>query len=112
MFTKDTPEVTFEIKTEADSPVGKHGLYCQLTIPQNGDAILGRAGNVEFQIDAPLPPTAAPVPAPAPAPAPAAMAQATPEAANAPEPAPPPKPLSRLEKLRLAAQERQAAQGQ
>jgi hypothetical protein len=110
MFTKDTPEVTFEIKTEADSPVGKHGLYCQLTIPQNGDAILGRAGNVEFQIDAPLPPTAAPVPAPAPAPA--AMAQATPEAAKAPEPAPPPKPLSRLEKLRLAAQERQAAQGQ
>jgi len=27
-------------------------LFCQLTIPQNGDAIVSRAGNVELQIDA------------------------------------------------------------
>jgi hypothetical protein len=108
-FNKDTQELTFEITTEADSPVGKHGLFCQLTIPQNGESIISRAGNVELQIDAPLPPSAA-APAPPPAPAPEAMAEAKPEPAAAPEP--PPKPLSRLEKLRLAAQERQAARGQ
>ncbi len=53
-FNKDTKELTFKVKTEADSPVGKHGLFCQLSIPQNGDAIISRAGNVELQIDAPF----------------------------------------------------------
>jgi hypothetical protein len=76
-----------------------------LSIPQNGDVIVSRAGNVELQIDAPLPPTM-PAAAPPPPPAPAAVA-ATPEPAKAPEP-PPAKPLTRLEKLRLAAQERQS----
>ncbi len=104
-FNKATQELTFKIKTEADSPVGKHGLFCQLSIPQNGDAIISRAGNVELQIDAPLPVTM-PAATPPPAPAPAAVA-AAPEAAKAPE-LPPAKPLTRLEKLRLAARERQS----
>lgn len=102
-FTKETQELTFVLKTNADSPAGKHGLFCQLTIPQNGESIVSRAGNVEFQIDVPLPaPAAAPTPAPTPAPA------ETPAGEPATETAPPPKPLTRLEKLRLAAQERQA----
>ncbi len=105
-FNKETQELTFKIKTEGDSPVGKHGLFCQLTIPHNGDSIVSRAGNVELQIDKPLPPPET-KPAPASPPPPAATAEAKPEPPKAPEP--PPKPLSRLEKLRLAAQQRQAA---
>lgn len=106
-FKKDTAELMFKVTTEGDSPIGKHGLFCQLTIPQNGDAIISRAGNVELQIDAPLPPAVA-APAPAPAPMPAATAETQPEPAKAPEP-PPAKPLTRLEKLRLASQQRQEA---
>ncbi len=100
-FNKDTPEVTFQLKTDPTSPVGKHNLYGLLTITQNGEPIHSRAGSVQLQIDQPLP---APVakPAAAPQPAPAAVAQ-TP--APAPE-QPPAKPLTRLEKLRLAAKER------
>ncbi len=68
-FNKDTKELTFTLKTQADSPVGKHNLFCQITIPKNGESIVSRAGNVEFQIDKPLPPepnkpAAKPAPAP------------------------------------------------
>jgi len=105
-FNKETQEVTFTLKTETDSPVGKHGLYCNLMIPHNGDFITSRGGTVEFQIDQPLPPAAN---APA-APMPVAQAAAPAAAAPAVETPPaPPKPLTRLEKLRLAAQERQKA---
>ncbi len=104
-FNKETQELTFALKTEGDSPVGKHGLFCQLSIPQNGEVIVSRAGNVELQIDQPLPPPPN-QPAPAPTPAPVAAVEAP---AAPPQPAPPPKPLTRLEKLRLAAEERQAA---
>ncbi len=104
-FNHQTQELTFTLKTQADSPVGKHGLFCQLTIPQNGESITSRAGNVELQIDQPIPaevnqPVAAPV-----APAPAA---GQPAAVEPPKP-PPAKPLTRLEKLRLAAKQRQEA---
>lgn len=108
-FSSSTTELTFTVKTEPDSPVGKHGLFCQVMIPQNGDAIVSRAGNVELQIDVPLPPPVT-KPAPPAEPMPAATAS-TPEPAKAPEP-PPAKPLSRLEKLRLAAQQRQDARNQ
>jgi hypothetical protein len=104
-LTKDTKEVVFTLKTEANSPVGKHNLICRLTITQNGEPIVSRAGTVQFQIDKPLPP---PPNAPKPKPKPVektVVAQAKPEA----KPAPPPKPLSRLEKLRLAAKQRQDA---
>ncbi len=109
-FTKDTTELTFKVTTEGESPVGKHGLFCQLTIPQNGGLIVSRAGNVELQIDVPLPPAVA-QPAPTPPPMPEATVQTPPAPAKAPEP-PPAKPLSRLEKLRLAAQQRQQARNE
>ncbi len=105
-FNKETQEVTFTLKTETDSPVGKHGLYCNLMIPHNGDFITSRGGTVEFQIDQPLPPAANAPAAPMPVAQAAAPAAAAPVAATPP---PPPKPLTRLEKLRLAAQERQKA---
>jgi hypothetical protein len=103
-FTKDTTELTFTLKTQADSPIGKHSLFCQITIPQNGESIVSRAGNVELQIDKPLPPEPnQPPPPPAnvaaqPAPTPAQPAEQ-----------PKAKPLTRLEKLRLSAKQRQEA---
>ena len=105
-LTKDTKELVFTLKTDPASPVGKHNLICRLTITQNGEPIVSRAGNVQFQIDKPLPPPPdAPKPKPKPAAKKAVVAQAKPTA----KPAPPPKPLSRLEKLRLAAKKRQEA---
>jgi hypothetical protein len=103
-LTKDTKEVVFTLKTEPSSPVGKHNLICRLTITQNGEPIVSRAGTVQFQIDKPLPPPPD-APKPKPVEKKTVVAQAKPEA----KPAPPPKPLSRLEKLRLAAKKRQEA---
>ena len=104
-FNKETKELSFTLKTDPASPVGKHGLLCQLTITGNGEPIVSRGGNVQLQIDKPLPPEPN-TPAPAPKPMPVANAE-TPKP-EAPKAAPP-KPLSRLEKLRLAAKKRQEA---
>ena len=106
-FTKDTKELVFTLKTDPAAPVGKHNMICQVTITKNGEPIVSRAGNVQFQIDKPLPPPPdAPKPAPKPAPK---VAEKKPEAKPVAKPPPPPKPLSRLEKLRLAAKKRQEA---
>ncbi len=52
MFTKDTPELHFEVKTTEKSPVGKHGsMFCQVTIVEKGEPIVGRAGNAVLQIN-------------------------------------------------------------
>ncbi len=102
-LTKDTAELVFQVKTEADTPAGKHGnVFCQVIITQNGEPIVGRAGTTDLQVDKPLPAPAAPAAAPAPAPA------SAPAVAQAPE-KPPEKPLSRLEKLRLSAKDRNGA---
>jgi hypothetical protein len=103
-LTKDAKELVFTLKTDPASPVGKHNMICQLTITQNGEPIVSRAGSVQFQIDKPLP---APVAKPAPKPQP----KAAPKAVVVKKPDPPKaKPLSRLEKLRLAAKQRRDAQ--
>ncbi len=106
-FNKDTKELTFKMTTDPAAPVGKHNLYCQLTITQNGEPIVSRVGAVQLQIDKPLPPEPN-KPAPAPAPKPKATAVAKPAAKPAPAP-PKAKPLTRLQKLRLAAKKRQEA---
>jgi hypothetical protein len=104
-FNKETKELTFPITTDAASPAGNHkNILCQVTITENGEQILATAGTVEFQIDVPLP---APV---KPAPMPAAPVAAKPEEPKPAQPAPVvAKPLTRLEKLRLAAEERKKA---
>jgi len=103
-FTKESAELIFPIKTDPASPVGKHKLYGQMIIPQNGEQIVSRAGSVQLQIDKPLPEPVAKKPAPKPTKAP-------PKAVAAKKPDPPKaKPLSRLEKLRLAAKQRREAQ--
>jgi hypothetical protein len=85
-FKHDTAELIFQVKTTDGTPVGSHkSLFCQVSITQNGEPIVGSVGASELQVNAP--PAAAPTPPP--------------EAAKPAEPAAaPPKPLSRLEQLR------------
>lgn len=94
-----TEELVFKIKTEEQSPAGTHkNIFCRVTITENDEPIVhARVGVTELRIDKPLPPkVAAPDPKPAPMPV-----------AKAPEPEKKPeKRLSRLEKLRLEAQQR------
>lgn len=89
-FTKETKDLTFQVKTTKDTPAGSHkSLFCQTTITQNGEPIVCTVGTTELQVNEP--PAAAPAPAPK---------------ADAPKPATPPpaaKPLSRLEQLRAKA---------
>ena len=98
-FTKETEQLIFNITTAADTPAGKHNVFCKVHITQNEEPIIARSGGTQLQVDKPLPPppNAKPMPKP--------MPMAT---AEAPKPAPKPmaKPLTRLEKLRLAAKER------
>jgi hypothetical protein len=55
-FNKETSELVFNLQTTQESPVGKHGLYCQITIMQNGEPIVFRSGDIQLQINKPLPP--------------------------------------------------------
>jgi hypothetical protein len=102
-ITPETKELVFKVKTAADSPEGNHkNVFCQVTVTENNEPIVhARLGNSELRIDKPLPPK----PTAAPMPAPAAVAAAP----AAPAPAPPAeKRLTRLEKLRLEAQQKTA----
>jgi hypothetical protein len=101
-LTKETPELVFDVKTDAVSPAGSHkNLFCQIVITENGEPVVHNLGSGEIRIDVPIPPKNPAAAAPMPMPTPMPVAQA-PAAA-------PPKPLSRLEKLRLEAKERAAA---
>jgi hypothetical protein len=92
--TKDTEQLVFNIKTEADTPKGNHkNLFCQVQVPEAGTTILHNIGTGRLQVNPPPPQKTEP-------PKPAA------EVAKA---APAEKPLSRLEQLRQAQQEREAA---
>lgn len=93
-FAKDATGLAFHLKTDAASPAGNHAnLFCQVVVTQNGEPIIHNIGTGALRIDAPLPAKPA---------APAAPVAAKP--ADAPA-----KPLSRLEKLRLEAKQRQTA---
>ncbi len=105
-ITKDTKEIVFRVKTDKVSPAGNHqNLFCQVVVTQEGEPIVHNLGSGQIRIDVPLPPK--PKPAAAPAPVAAAAAPAAPKTV-APAPAPE-KRLTRLEKLRLEAQERAKA---
>lgn len=94
-FTKDDKEIRFELKTDAKSPAGRHkSVFCQVTIPQNGGKIVFRADTVELRIDEPPPEPKEKKKEP-----PKTKKKEKKEA----------KPLSRLEKLRLKAEERRAS---
>jgi hypothetical protein len=107
-ITKDTKELVFRVKTDKVSPAGNHqNLFCQVVVTQEGEPIVHNLGSGQIRIDVPLPPKPKPVvAAPAPAPVAAAPTPAPPPAAPAPAPE---KRLTRLEKLRLEAQDRAKA---
>jgi hypothetical protein len=87
-FTKETSDLTFQVKTANETPVGTHkSPFCQVTITQNGEPIVGTVGGTELQVNAPVVAAAAPAAAPQPA---------------APTVAAAPKPLSRLQQLRAS----------
>ncbi len=89
-LTKETAELIFPVTVDAESPVGKHkDIGCQVVVTQNGEPICHHVGTVELRIDPPSPPKE--------------TAKAEPEAKP---PEPQPKQLSRLEKLRLEAQQK------
>jgi hypothetical protein len=89
---KETKELIFKIKAEADAPPGKNqNLFCQVIITENGEPVLHNLGTGQLRVDQPLPPKAdAP-------PMPVAQAAPMPEA---------PKRLTRLEQLRLEQKQR------
>ncbi|MBL8814653.1 MAG: PPC domain-containing protein [Planctomyces sp.] len=100
-ITGETKELVFKVATGMESPEGTHkNVFCQVTVTENEEPIIhARVGDTELRIDKPIPkPTAAPMPAP----------EAVAAAPAAPAPVAPPaeKRLTRLEKLRLEAQQR------
>lgn len=99
-LTKDTKELAFAVTTDKATPAGKHGVFCQIVVPMNGESVVQSTGGAELRVDVPLPPKPAPVTAAAPAAPPAAPKPPAPVAA---------KPLSRLEQLRKEQEERDAA---
>jgi hypothetical protein len=103
-LTKDTKELVFRVKTDKVSPAGNHqNLFCQVIVTQENEPIIHNLGSGQLRIDTPLPPKPKPAATPAPVPTAAAAPAPTP-----PAPAPE-KRLSRLEKLRLDAQEKAKA---
>ena len=95
-INKDTAEVSFKVKTDSKSPVGKQGnLFVKVDVPVAGGIAVHRIGTGSvLRIDAPR---KAPPPAPA---QPQVVAQNKPK--EQPKPAAP-KVLSRLEQLRQEA---------
>ena len=91
--TPSDQQLVFNVTTDPKTPVGQHGtLFCQVTVMKDGERIihnLARGGVI--RVDAPPPPKKGEQPKPA------VVAQAPQQ--------PTAKPLSRLEKLRLEAQE-------
>ena len=85
-FTKETKELSFQVATNDKSPIGKHrGLFCRLTIVENGEPVVSTAARSELRINKPKPSSK-------PADSKQVVKEAKPKA----------KPKSRLEQLRDA----------
>lgn len=100
-INKDTKELIFPLKAEAEAPPGMNkNIFCTIIITENGEPITHNIGAGVLRVDKPLPPKPN---APAVAQAPAPMPEQKP--AEAPK-----KPLSRLEQLRLEQKQKLEAQ--
>ena len=101
-ITKDMTEVIFQATLAPDAPVGQHkSLFTQVVVTKEGEPIAHNiGGGGVLRIDPPPPPKPEPV----------KVVKVEPKKEEPkkeePKAAPPPKPLSRLEKLRLEAEER------
>ena len=97
-FNKDTAELIFKVKAEADAAPGiSKNLFCQVVVTESGEPIIHNIGSGQLRVDKPLPPKVAPMPVAAAAPMPQ---PAVPVAAA------PAKRLTRLEQLRLEQEQR------
>ena len=100
-ITRDQTEIHFPVTTKAETPGGQHKqLFASVEIPEAGTVIphtVGQGGVLRIDPPPPAPAVAAV--------APAAEGVAAPAAAEAVAAAPAAKPLTRLEKLRLEAQQ-------
>ena len=95
-----TTQLLFPLRAAEDSPAGKHGAPgLQVVFDLEGGTVIQGASTAQLRVQRPAPPIAA-----APEPKPEPKAAPKPEEPAAPQE----KPLSRLEKLRKAAQERSA----
>ena len=101
-ITKDSKEIAFPIVADKASPVGQHNVFAQVVIERGGELITGSTGGTQLRIDVPIPPKVAVTPPPKTNPT------TTPKPPT-PTPTTPPKRLTRLEKLRLEAEEREKA---
>jgi hypothetical protein len=98
-FTKETQELSFPITIDPQSPVGKQkGVGCQVVITQNDEPICQNVGATELRIDPASPPKPEKKADAAQA---AAKEKEVGNDAKAPE-----QRLSRLEKLRVEAQQK------
>jgi hypothetical protein len=95
----DDKQVVFDVTTDPKTPVGQHkSLVAQLILPKNGDQIVQSFANGgTLRVDAPPPPKAGEAPKPAEAKKP-----------DDKKPGEPVKVLTRLEKLRLEQQAKEA----
>ncbi|MFG0297316.1 MAG: PPC domain-containing protein [Maioricimonas sp. JB045] len=91
-LTSDMTELTFTVKTTEKTPISDNkNVFCQLFVPEAGTTILHSLGKGRLRVDPPPPQPKTEAPKPKPQVAAAAPAK--------------PKPLSRLEQLRLQAQQ-------
>lgn len=96
-FNKETAELIFKIKAEADAnPGNTKNLFCQVVVTENGEPVIHNLGTGSLRVDKPLPPKVAPMP----------VAAATPMPQPAQPAAAPAKRLTRLEQLRLEQEQR------
>jgi hypothetical protein len=85
-LTKETTQLSIPVRIDSESPVGRHrGITCQVVITQNDEPITQNVGTTELRIDPPSP----------------QKAGGKAEAGKAAD-----KSLSRLEKLRLEAEQK------
>ncbi len=101
-ITKDMKEFAFPIVADKTSPAGQHNVFAQVVIERGGELITGNTGGTQLRIDVPLPPKVAVVP-------PKVDPKTPVVVPKPPDPKTPEKRLTRLEKLRLEAEEREKA---
>lgn len=93
-ISPDDKQVVFNVSTAPNTPVGQHGsLFCQVIVMKDGEPVLHNlARGGVLRVDPPPQPKKGEAPKP--------------QIAQAPPAAPTAKPLSRLEKLRLDAEQK------
>ncbi|MGI9455333.1 MAG: hypothetical protein ACR2NU_02160 [Aeoliella sp.] len=57
-ITKETTEIAFQLEVAADARPGKHrGIFCRVTLQEQGEPVVHSVGAGELRVDRPLPPS-------------------------------------------------------